>query len=115
MRRRVAVEPHHLELVAGERKLNVVGGAGIQEVEQHALSLFDAHRLAITQTLPIDGEALVADFPSVRFLVFLWLPWLRARIFLLVLRRREVSLPLMRGQKEFLIVLPRLRSDMGMT
>jgi hypothetical protein len=80
------------------------------------LSLFDAHRLAITQALPIDGEALVADFPAVRFLVFLWLPWLCAGIILfLVLRRREVRLPLMRGQKEFLIVLPRLRSDMGMT
>jgi len=56
--------------VAGERKLDVLGGAGIQEVEQHALPLFDAHRLAITQALPINSEALIADFPPVRLLVF---------------------------------------------
>ena len=79
LRHRIAVQGHNLKMVAGQRELNVLGGAGIQEVEQDALSLFDAHRLAIPQALAIDGEALIADFPAVGFLVFLLaLRWLRA-------------------------------------
>jgi hypothetical protein len=65
MRQGIAVEPHHLEDMAGERQLDILGGAGVEDVKQHALALLDAQGLAESETFAVDGEALISDLPTV--------------------------------------------------
>src|SRR5580658_1567385 len=43
-----------------------LAGAGIQDMEQHALALFDADRLAVAELFAVDAEKLVADFVAFR-------------------------------------------------
>jgi len=41
MRRRISIQRHHLEPMSRQRALDVLRGAGIQDVEQHALGFLD--------------------------------------------------------------------------
>src|SRR6516225_10374322 len=69
-RYRIPIERDHIELMPGKREFNVLGGAGVQKVEQDALAFFDPDRRSVAQTLPVDGKALVADLPAVGIWVF---------------------------------------------
>jgi hypothetical protein len=40
--------------VAGKREAAALGGAAVQNVEQHALTWFDAYRLAVAEHPAID-------------------------------------------------------------
>ncbi len=44
-----------------QREAADFSGARIQDVKQHALTLFDPHRLAVPQHTAIDGEELIAN------------------------------------------------------
>ena len=82
--------------MSGQRELNVLRGAGIQDMKQDALALLHAHRLAMAQALAVDGETLISDLPSVGRFV-LPLRRRRTRLLLFFLRGRVEGFPFMRG------------------
>ncbi len=52
--------------MSGQRQAANFRGAAVQHVKQHALALFNPHRLAVPQHTAIDGEIAVAHFVAVR-------------------------------------------------
>src|ERR1700722_2729650 len=58
--RRIAVECDHAQLVAGERYPVYFAGAGIEHVQQHALTLLDSQWLTRSHDFAIDGGDFVA-------------------------------------------------------
>ena len=89
---RIAVHGDHFEFVSGQRERNIVGRAGIEQAQQHALPLLHADRIAVPERLVVDRAVLVGDFPAV----------VRGP------EVRERRSPVMRGQENFLIVISRL-------
>lgn len=65
-RYRIAVQRDHLESVAGQRKAANLGGAAIQDMQQHAFAAPHLDRFAMTELLPVNGEQVVADFVAAR-------------------------------------------------
>ena len=43
----IAIEGHDLKLVAGQGELDVLGGAGVENVKQHLLPLLHLDRVAV--------------------------------------------------------------------
>src|SRR5712692_4435818 len=110
MRHWVSVERHNLELMAGQRELDIFRGASIQKMEQDALALLHADRIAKSQALAVDGKALVADLPSVRFRFsflgcFLLGFDLGIGLLFLFLLGCKDGFPLVGGKEEFLVVV----------
>src|SRR5437868_12655520 len=92
-------------------QLNIFSRAGVQDVEQHALVRFHADRLAEAQALSIDGEALIADLPAIRFFIFRrgrFSGAILGSLFVFLFLGGVKWLPFVRRQKDFLIVLSRV-------
>ncbi len=106
----IAIERYDLELMTGERQFNVLRRAPVQNMEEDALAFLDAHGFAVAKRFAVDAKALVADLPTVGFglLIFFFLARLfggsDVRVVHLLFGGKE-RLPLVRGQKNFLIVL----------
>ena len=66
VRHRVAVQRQHRERVAGQGQAADLGGAAIDDVQQHALAGTYADRLAVAEHAAVDRERLVADLIPVR-------------------------------------------------
>ena len=57
----VAVERHDSEDVTGQRETSNFGGAGVQDVKEHALALLHPDGVAVSQHTAINREQIVAD------------------------------------------------------
>ena len=60
----IAIEGDDPEDVTRKREAADLACAPIQDVKQHALTLLNADRLAVSQHLPVDREKLVTDFEA---------------------------------------------------
>jgi hypothetical protein len=111
VRHRISVKRDNLELMAGQTKLNIFRGTRVQKMEQDALAFFYSHGLAVPERLAVNREPLIADLPSVRFLLLLLSLLLFAfevrilLVFRLHLLGPEERLKLVSGQEHLLIVL----------
>ena len=85
-RHRIAVERDNPERMSGEREAAYLARAGIEHVEQHALTVLDVYRFAVTEHPAIDREQAVADLEALGF--FLGRPVGRGAHFLQGLDRR---------------------------
>ena len=66
-RDRIAVECHdHFERVPRKREAANLSGAAVEHVEQDALALLDANRLAVTEHAAVDREQPIADLVTLR-------------------------------------------------
>lgn len=57
--------------MAWQCELSILGGTGVQDMEQDALAFLYADGFAIAQGLAVDGESLVAAPPPVRLFLLL--------------------------------------------
>ena len=106
----VAVEREDLELVAGEREAAVLNGAGVEEVEEDAVTLFDAEGFAGAERLVVDAVGVGVDLEAVGVGVHLRLIGLfglRVGLTLLVgvfHAGGEEGFPVAQGEEDLLVV-----------
>ncbi len=93
-------------------ELNVLRGAGIQDVEENALAFLNSDGIAIAQRFAVDGESLITDLPTVGFGLlllgfFLFALELRVALFFHLLGA-EKGFEFMGGEEDFLVVPARI-------
>ena len=93
-RHRIAVERDHREAMARQRQRDVLGRAGIEQPEQHALAFAHADRLAVAEHLVVEGCRRVHHLKAV----------VGRRTFADVLHADPRALPVVGGKQHFLVV-----------
>ena len=63
---RIAIEGDDLEAMFRKRQTADLGGAAVDDVEQHPLAWFDADGLAVAEQAAVDREEAVADLEAMR-------------------------------------------------
>ncbi len=118
----IAVQGDDGEGVAGQREAANLARASVEHVEEHALSLFYADRLAMAEHPAVDGEGVVADFVTVlvafgergahRALTLIFERWDgsggREKVHRHVAATAECGLKLLEREKDFAVVRARI-------